>query len=319
MACGSPAPTADAGHPDAGEGIVDAGQRAWRKVDIGQTLVVDPPPFWGGGAELYLGAASGVVLHSLDDGRSWKPQKVGARAVTAFAGSPTGEVIAVMDRDGLYHTSDHALTWQAMSPAPVGFFGDGSGASVLGAVVDVNDTTDTVFHSKDDGATWTVLTAPTVPVGQGASLQRGAVFRQPGALFVGGTNGLRRLDDAGNWSLQGEGNINQLWGDGAGHLASRRQVDVVTTLWVSDDVGVTWHERTPPGVTRFVGVPTTGAFWLVAGDGVAWRSADAGHTWVAQTPAPPADLDVWGGWVTSAGSVVVVDSVSGSVWRWGEP
>src|SRR5262249_55482934 len=74
---------------------------------------------WGPSAgEVYAGGASGVIVRSVDHGKSWQPLPSGARApITAFFGPGPDDVYAVAGSNVL-HTSDHGKTWRRQPRHP---------------------------------------------------------------------------------------------------------------------------------------------------------------------------------------------------------
>ena len=213
------------------------------------------------GTDLYVGYIA-AVYHSSDNGASW---------TSISNGLPSGKLINTLVLDGttiyagtsgagIYVTTNGGATWSA----------DNSGIASSSEVLllsmkdsDIiasisNGTTDKLFISTDNGATW--VNKSSLPMDAGID----KMSVSGNNLYVGTTNfGLLRTSDNGaHWDVTAyPSNVRTLYATGNNIYASVYIVATDTIAYKSTDNGVTWT-----AMTTTMGLSGEGLFSFVMSD-----------------------------------------------------
>jgi photosystem II stability/assembly factor-like uncharacterized protein len=130
-------------------------------------------------AEGWAVGDEGLVLHSIDGGKTWEPQSTGAalaraslrrvRMVTPYAGYAVGRIDGVYGHESrgvVLSTVDGGGTWREATgqhlPGLSDAQFDGAGGIAVGDATDLHPTG--AFRTRDGGRTWDALRGPRCPV-----------------------------------------------------------------------------------------------------------------------------------------------------------
>jgi photosystem II stability/assembly factor-like uncharacterized protein len=119
--------------------------------------------------------ANGLILHTLDGGRSWKPQKAPSEAnleSVAFADAKTGYIAG--QTGTIFHTADGGNTWERQ---------DGGSQATLTDVVAISSNEawvvgqkGTILHTNDAGQHWYDLSIDTRADIYAITIKRGEIW-----------------------------------------------------------------------------------------------------------------------------------------------
>jgi photosystem II stability/assembly factor-like uncharacterized protein len=246
--------------------------------------------------------ADGVVMASMDGGRSWQQRAVlgtgsadAAHSLSFTANGDTGWAVALA---ALYRSSDRGRQWQQIASAPtnvrqVQFADERTGwvaASQCIAQGQVVFCDDRLYRTQDGGQTWQPL--PATP-GDYKPMAFADALR---GAWVDWDGSIRYTRDGGStwFAASTDRPLNERAGallfdrQGRGWLLpSRDSRRVLRSL----DGGASWHSVVLPavvGLFDFTGYASV-AFgdsqkgWLVGGRGVVLATQDGGSTWRQQT------------------------------------
>ena len=225
----------------------------------------------------YAATRSGV-LASPDGISPWVHQNSGllAASVPCVVAAPGGDILASVNEEGLYRSTDHGVSWRKQD---TGF--DVHFVTTL-AVFDGNIyalTSDYLYRSSDGGTQWSRLN-PDDRFDSGD-----AVFVDAsGTIYVSVSGGaMTSTDDGATWTLRGDGcpdatmrGIVQL---GDGTLA---MVSLGDGLYLSTDQGMQWTQSASfPEGRKPVCLASDGqnALYVGTSGNALYRSSDAGQHW----------------------------------------
>ncbi len=280
------------------------GEKDWNLLGIDSVATdpVDP-------ARLYLSAGTytndwagnGAILRSTDQGRTFKrtdlPFKVGGNEDGRGAGerlvvdpADNGTLLLGTRKNGLWHSTDHGVTWRQVSSFPVKD-GASSGAGISFVTygpagsktvyVGVNDRATSLYRSTDGGGTWQAV--PGQPTGQ---LPQHGVLSRDGSLYLTYTDNLgpNGVTAGSVWKYTPAGGV---WKDispshgsyGFSGLAvdpRKPSTVMVTTLdrwWPEDEIyrttdgGTTWKALADKSIRNASAAPYVGnhtGHWMTA-------------------------------------------------------
>ncbi len=280
------------------------GEKDWNLLGIDSVATdpVDP-------ARLYLSAGTytndwagnGAILRSTDQGRTFKrtdlPFKVGGNEDGRGAGerlvvdpADNGTLLLGTRKNGLWHSTDHGVTWRQVSSFPVKD-GASSGAGISFVTygpagsktvyVGVNDRATSLYRSTDGGGTWQAVSGQ--PTGQ---LPQHGVLSRDGSLYLTYTDNLgpNGVTAGSVWKYTPAGGV---WKDispsqgsyGFSGLAvdpRKPSTVMVTTLdrwWPEDEIyrttdgGTTWKALADKSIRNASAAPYVGnhtGHWMTA-------------------------------------------------------
>jgi hypothetical protein len=309
-------------------------------------------PRYGRDLTLLAGTAGAGILRSSGGGRRWQLSNFGLEEFTILALATAGDwsrrqVVFAGTADGVYRSSGGGRAWKA-----VGLKGltvqclaaarrpplDTSGASAAGAMPDASGAwtilagteSDGLYRAQDGGFTWEPCGQE---IGDGTAINALLCLKAADgdAWFAGTDAGAiwRSADNGGGWSLvcEMDGPVLVL-AEGPDRLLAG---SLEHGLWVSTDLGLTWHPdgalcawgfrrlyRT--GERRLAALAPAGGVWLSAGAGEGWERvleaslyepvlayATLGTTWLAARAG-----GVWRG-VRGTNSALVLEAVDAPI------
>ncbi len=277
----------------------------------------------------------GLVLHSIDGGKTWEPQSTGAalaraslrrvRMVTPYAGYAVGRIDGVYTHEsrGVVLTTSDGGTWREATgqhlPGLSDAQFDGADGFAVGDATDLHPTG--AFRTRDGGRTWDALRRPRCPVptgwravdvhsperallvgGESPAVVRDQTITQPAALQAVGFGGVAVVRNGTETLIAGrDGEFARVNDDG------RRE------------------PLTFPGATagfRVGGLASVGReVWCVGRPGsVVWHSPDFGTTWTAYPTTITTGLnavqmlDATTGWAVGDFGVILSTADGGKAW-----
>lgn len=273
--------------------VVCQGQAGWSVTrvssggkDLNAVYFGDPKRGWVAGDD-------GFFAYTEDGGKSWIERSIGIdHSINDiyFVGKDTGFAVA---GGSIFETSDGGHSWrEAHKFLPAEF--DGAMPELYslrfngkkrGWVVGSASRGDVITNSilaitRDGGATWQVLQAPTRQ-----ELIHIDVVDEKRAWIVGAGGAILRTDDSGeSWSKQVSDTTVTLF-----HVDFRDEkkgwaVGERGTILVTEDGGRTWTKITSPARTTLLSVQFVSdeEGWVVGRGGKILRSSNGGRNWVEQ-------------------------------------
>jgi photosystem II stability/assembly factor-like uncharacterized protein len=249
----------------------------------------------------WVGGDGGFLDYTEDGGRTWISRALGVdHAVNDlfFPGKDSGFALA---GGSIFETADGGHSWrEAHRFLPSEF--DGATPELYslrfsgkkrGWVVGSASRGDLITNSilaitRDGGATWQVLQAPTRQ-----ELIHIDVVDEKRAWIVGAGGAILRTDDAGEtWIKQNSGTSVTLF-----HIDFRNDkkgwaVGEQGTILITEDGGRTWTKVKSPAHSTLLSVQfiTDDEGWIVGRGGTILRTSNGGHTWVEQESATKQNL-----------------------------
>lgn len=241
----------------------------------------------------WVAGDGGFFSYTEDGGKSWVERSVGIEHAINdiyFVGKDTGFVVA---GGSIFETTDGGHSWrEAHKFLPAEF--DGATPELYslrfngkkrGWVVGSASRGDVITNSilaitRDGGATWQVLQAPTRQ-----ELIHIDVVDEKRAWIVGAGGAILRTDDAGeSWIKQVSDTTVTLF-----HVDFRNEtkgwaVGEQGTILVTENGGQTWTKVTSPARSTLLSVQfvSDDEGWIVGRGGTILRSSNGGQTWVEQ-------------------------------------
>jgi photosystem II stability/assembly factor-like uncharacterized protein len=241
----------------------------------------------------WVAGDGGFFSYTEDGGKSWVERSVGIEHAINdiyFVGKDTGFVVA---GGSIFETTDGGHSWrEAHKFQPAEF--DGATPELYslrfngkkrGWVVGSASRGDVITNSilaitRDGGATWQVLQAPTRE-----ELIHIDVVDEKRAWIVGAGGAILRTDDSGeSWIKQVSDTRVTLF-----HVDFRNEkkgwaVGEQGTILVTENGGQTWTKVTSPARSTLLSVQfvSDDEGWIVGRGGTILRSSDGGKTWVEQ-------------------------------------
>jgi photosystem II stability/assembly factor-like uncharacterized protein len=241
----------------------------------------------------WVGGDGGFLSYTEDGGTSWVERAAGIEHSINdiyFVGKDTGFILA---GGSIFGTTDGGHSWrEARRFLPEEFGGATPELYSLrfngkkrGWVVGSASRGDVVTNSilaitRDGGATWQILQAPTQQ-----ELIHIDVVDEKRAWIVGAVGAVLHTDDAGeSWIRQTSGTTVTLY-----HVDFRNEkkgwaVGERGTILRTDDGGKTWTRVESPARSTLLSVQfvSDDEGWIVGRGGAVLRSSDGGRTWVEQ-------------------------------------
>jgi photosystem II stability/assembly factor-like uncharacterized protein len=241
----------------------------------------------------WTGGDAGFFAYTEDGGASWVERPLGIEHAindVYFVGKDTGFVLA---GGSIFETSDGGHTWrEAHKFLPAEF--DGATPELYslrfngkkrGWVVGSASRGDVIVNSilaitRDGGATWQVLQAPTKQ-----ELIHVDVVDEKRAWIVGAAGAILRTDDSGEtWVRQNSDTTSALYhvdfrNDKKGWAVGERG-----TILRTEDGGQTWTKITSPSQSTLLSVQfvSDDEGWIAGRNGTILRSNDGGRSWIEQ-------------------------------------
>ena len=254
--------------------------------DLNAVFFVDSKEGWVGGD-------SGFLSHTEDAGATWIERPIGtAHAINDiyFVGKDTGFVLA---GGSIFATNDAGHTWRESYKFSSAEF-EGATPELYslrfngkkrGWVVGSASRNDVVVNSilaitRDGGATWQVLHAPTTQ-----ELIHIDFVDDKHGWIVGANGAILHTEDAGeSWTKQNSETKVTLY-----HVDFRNQkqgwaVGEKGTILATTNGGNTWIKTFSPVTTTLLSVQFVNEDegWIVGRGGVILRSGDSGRVWIEQ-------------------------------------
>lgn len=297
-----------------------------RGVSVTRVLGGPGPPHF----VVWASGSNGVVLRSLDEGKTWKKlhvpggEELDFRDVEAF----DGEVAYVMssgdgEKSRIYKTSDGGRSWQLQySDKRAGFFLDSLACSSRTHCVALSDPVEGKFVvlRTDDGQHWSELPREKMPAAlpqEGAFAASGTAIALCGGGIYFGTGGpkariFRSMDSGRSWTVRDTPIASGNASSGVFSLACAGPKSLVAVggdyqqpaksdrvAMYSNDGGETWQlaAEQPGGYRSGVGVFGSGDFVAVGTNGTD-VSHDQGVHWehTDQLNLNAVGFDAGGGW-----------------------
>jgi|GEM_PF-5057527 len=235
---------------------------------------------------VFSGTRNKGLFRSENHGQQWTYEGFSSQAISVMAaGGRDGELWLNNHEEGLYRSVDYGQTWSYVDTGirlPIWKIQYHPATEIL-YVHSIYD----IYYSRDGGETWDGMNAQyksTVdpPITGMIVAPNGTVYTVIRDDILADTFGMYRTADFGTtwekidtYPIRPSHESIMLF-DSAGRLWTAEG----TALYVSDDEGVTWEERTPPGNGGIYDILETpdGSLWIAHGWGLL-RSIDGGKSW----------------------------------------
>lgn len=242
------------------------------------------------GSLLYVGGGKSGAAHlaySSDGGASWTDLSSWGTATTITDVKLINGVsyVAAYGQGVYKSTSNNGTGWSltntGMATQPVVRKLVQMGTEVLVADA-TNNGSDGVYHSTDNGATWSRLA--NSPSGNGSAVSN--LINLDGTLYFAGGSGVwRSVDSGANWTrVFNSGSYAMERNNATLYLAP----DSGISLYTSTD-GTTWNSQSVTGITAPYLQPgivlSGGKLMLASGDGI-WRETDPTPSYAVTVTAP---------------------------------
>lgn len=227
-----------------------------------QSLVVAP-------GAVIAGTQSSGAYRSFDRGATWSPADIGfgstsVTALTLFNGA------IYCGAGNVYKTTDNGDSWKRTDTLRTGMPRAVTAIAGVGSTLFVASTNQGVFHSTDNGFTWS---ADTAGISRKSFTSLNVI---DDSIFAGTTTGVFRSTDLGaSWSSSNSGmtDTNIL------SMVSTHGIHIVSTasgIFTSSDGGATWAPTLM--FTSIRSLAVVGDTVYAGGDGM-YLSTDRGFTW----------------------------------------
>jgi photosystem II stability/assembly factor-like uncharacterized protein len=237
---------------------------------------------YANGDEVYIGASSGAVFYSADEGKNWSTYLSSTIDNIANSILKNNEFLFLATNEGMYRSADKATTWQAINQGLVNQIIRQTaidGANILVA-------TDYGLHSSNgNGLSWKKQIIGNKNFG---SNPIGAIYVES-KYILAGTNGIYKSSDGGNaWNLQLSLGANKYVRALSG--SGNKLVALVNGdgIYVSVDNGENWLLKSKSFLenVNFITSYSKGDTVVVASDDNIFISKDLGGNWETRKITP---------------------------------
>ena len=245
----------------------------------------------------FVCGASRTLMRTRDGGETWETIFSGVHTADPFYNvhfhdDTNGWIIG--NNDGAYRTTDAGESWQRMTDAPAGSWRQLVSFSPTSLVIGANGA---LSASTDGGLTWELRSGyPDCPVIYGMDFQSETIGLVSGDQVGPGAGdlGIYRTTDGGRtWTkVLNKTSNDVLFMDGNRVIAqvfSEIAGVNVSTIWYSDDAGLTWFEtgvffgeEAPEIDLERIDATTVAA---ISSQGAIWMSSDGGFSWTKRQDA----------------------------------
>ena len=312
----------------------DDGGATWTAITAG-SAGDDLSDVWGheGGGNIYAVGNGGTILVSTNGGVAWTTmQSDTMRALNDVYGSSGGCVFAVGAAGTILHYC------HCVCPGSTGFGGtacDGTGWEELDSGTNLHLTDVWVLSDNDafavgggwtggstnslilryDGANW----SPTI-TGVTVSVPFHGVWAEPSGqrAYAVAVNGNVCRHDSSGWSnkvLAGGVVLDDVWGSSADHIIAVGGTYNESNIWLSNDDGTTWSERSSGAWPRLHDVCGSSAqdIVAVANGGTTLWSGNGGDSWTEASN--PTSSNLQGVWAEQGTGLVIAVGTNGTILR----
>jgi photosystem II stability/assembly factor-like uncharacterized protein len=278
------------------------GGLTWFEQLSGTDRVLTDVSFADANTGLIAGASpigeAGILLRTTNGGTTWIEQSTGQSASWTSVQFIDPNTAVIVGNGGTILRSTNA--GQSWFPQPSGTTEDFSSVSFSSVNTGVIVGTGNLYRTTNGGQTWTVTNLSTpndlLHVWLHAS-GRGIVVGENGTMYRTGNSGT-------TWSLVSSGSSIPL--NGISFADENIGVGVGQgTLFRTTNAGTSWTSSTLTGNLGDVDFANESVGTIVGGsglEGIAWRTTDAGVTWVNQSPSE-----------SSLGEIQYVNSNTGTI------